>query len=69
MKTSLTIEAHGRKITVEFDHVDTTPDEWIDALKTLMIGITFAPETVDQAFREYADNIPEEGNAISSFGL
>lgn len=51
-RTALTIEAHGRKITVEFDHEDTTAYEWMDALETLMIGIGFYPETVKEAFKD-----------------
>lgn len=57
--TRLTVEAHGKKIIFEFDREDVTIDEWLDAWRTLMVGITFSPETVDQIITEFAEAIKE----------
>ena len=48
-ESSITIKAHGLEVTVKFDHEDVNIDEWIDAFKSCLIGISFTPETVNEA--------------------
>jgi hypothetical protein len=41
---------YGTTIRVTFDHNDISIDEIEDALRGILIGLTFSPNTVDELF-------------------
>ncbi len=51
--TRLTIEQPDFKVSWEVPYEDVSIDEMIDGFNTLMIGITFLPETVKKGMAEW----------------
>lgn len=51
--TRLTLEQQDRKITWEISYDDVTGTDMIDALKTLMVGMTFAEDTIYASLANY----------------
>ena len=54
--TKISVEVSGReKITVEFPTQDINADDMCQALRTIMIGMTFSDETVGNALASYLE--------------
>ena len=59
--TRLTLEQSNKKIVYEFPSEDVSGDDLVQALYTIMIGMTFTPESVIHTFagfiEEYGHNL------------
>lgn len=59
--TRLTLEQSDKKLVWEVPYEDVSGDELIEAINTLMIGLTFTPETVIHSMagflEEYGHNL------------
>lgn len=51
--TRLTVEQPDFKVSWEVPYEDVTIDEMLNGFNTLMIGITFLPETVKKGMAEW----------------
>lgn len=60
--TRLTIEQTNKKIVWEVPYEDVGGDELMHAINTLMIGMTFSPETVLQSMAGFLEEYGEEIN-------
>lgn len=61
--TKLTLEQPDKKITWEIPHDDISASELCEALYSLMIGFTFAPQTVITGMKNFlAENDFSEEN-------
>jgi hypothetical protein len=58
-KTKLSLEIHGKIISVEFDHIDVDLDDYFQALKTLVIGATFTETQFEHWIIDEAEVIGE----------
>jgi hypothetical protein len=58
-KTVLSAQAHNNKVTIELP-LDLTLNEFLEACRTLAIGITFTPETWKDAILTLADEYRED---------
>lgn len=53
--TKITCEtSYGEKMTLEWDTEDLSPDDYMHAFYTIMVGQTFMPKTILEAMYEYA---------------
>lgn len=57
MKLELT--TYGKKISLETEHDDVSVDEYFDAFKTLLIGVTFSERTINEFIIELAEELKE----------
>lgn len=59
--TKLTLEQSNKKIVYEFPFEDVSGDDLVQALYTIMVGMTFTPESVIHIFagflEEYGHNL------------
>ena len=53
--TRLTIEQSDKKVVWEVPYEDVSASDMMEAINTLMIGITFTPETVLHAMAGYLE--------------
>ena len=51
--TRLTLEQSDRKIVYELPYEDVTNNDMVDALVTIMTGMTFFPATIEDGFVNY----------------
>ena len=56
--TRFTVEQSDRKIVWETPFEDISGEDCIQALETLMIGLTFLPTTIRKAMQTYIDENP-----------
>lgn len=54
--TRLTIEQSDNKVIWEIPYEDVTGSELIQALKTLMVGITFSESSFESSLADYINN-------------
>ena len=57
MATKLTLEQKNLKVVYEVPYDDVTGGDMIQALKTVMVGMTFSEDAFDQALRNYVSNL------------
>jgi len=57
--TRLTVEQPDLKVTWEVPYNDVNGEDMMNAIRTIMVGMTFHPETVYRAMREYAEEHSE----------
>ncbi len=57
--TRFTVEQSDKKIVWETPFEDISGEDCITALETLMIGLTFLPQTVVRSMKEYVDEHSE----------
>jgi hypothetical protein len=48
----ISIENHGSKFTVEFDHFDTTVEEILDSFIGLMLAAGYHPNSIEEYLKE-----------------
>lgn len=53
--TRFTVEQSDRKIVWETPFEDISGDDCMQALETLMIGLTFLPSTIRKSMQNYID--------------
>ena len=51
--TRLTLEQSDRKIVYELPYEDVTNNDMVEALVTIMTGMTFFPSTIEDGFVNY----------------
>lgn len=56
--TRFTVEQSDRKIVWETPFEDISGEDCIQALETLMIGLTFLPTTIRKVMQTYIDENP-----------
>ena len=56
--TRFTVEQSDRKIVWETPFEDISGEDCIQALETLMIGLTFLPTTIRKSMQTYIDENP-----------
>lgn len=56
--TRFTVEQSDKKIVWETPFEDITGEDCIQALETLMMGLTFLPITIRKAMQTYIDENP-----------
>lgn len=57
--TRLTLEQSDTKIVIEKPYEDVSGNEMIEMLETIMIGITFLPETVYKSMKDRVEELSE----------
>jgi len=57
-KTKLSLSANGTIMSIEFDNWDIDLDQYFQAFKTLLVGVTFTEEQIN-------DWIIDEGEVLS----
>ena len=57
--TRLTLEQSDRKIVIERPYEDVNGDDMIHMLETVMVGMTFLPETVYRSMKERVEELSE----------
>jgi hypothetical protein len=58
-KTKLSLSANGTTMSIEFDNWDIDLDQYFQAFKTLLVGVTFTEEQIN-------DWIIDEGEVLVS---
>ena len=58
-KTKLSLSANGTTMSIEFDNWDIDLDQYFQAFKTLLVGVTFTEEQIN-------DWIIDEGEVLIS---
>lgn len=54
--TRFTAEQNDKKIVWEVPYDDITGDDCMEAIRTLMIGLTFLPTTVIRSMKDYVND-------------
>lgn len=57
--TRLTLEQSDTKIVIEKPYEDVSGNEMIEMLETIMIGMTFLPETVYKSMKDRVEELSE----------
>jgi len=57
--TRLTLEQSDRKIVIERPYEDVNGDDMIHMLETVMVGMTFLPETIYRSMKERVEELSE----------
>ena len=57
--TRLTLEQSDTKIVIEKPYEDISGNEMIEMLETIMVGMTFLPETVYKSMRDRVEELSE----------
>ena len=64
----LEVNNYDNTIRISTPHHDSTIDDWIQMFYTAMVGVTFHPEQVLEAMREFAEErLPEEDDHLEMF--
>ena len=56
-KTKLTLEMHGRTISVEFDYLDVDLEALYEAWKGLLVSATFSEKTIEKFITDKAEEL------------
>ena len=62
--TRLTLEQDDLKIVWEVPYKDVTGDDMMQAIRTIMIGMSFSDNTVESSMATYLDNHSNEYEVI-----
>ena len=57
--TRLTLEQSDTKIVIEKPYEDVPGNEMVEMLETIMIGMTFLPETVYKSMKDRVEELSE----------
>lgn len=57
--TRLTLEQSDTKIVIEKPYEDVSGSEMMEMLETIMVGMTFLPESVYQAMKDRVEELSE----------
>lgn len=57
--TRLTLEQSDTKIVIEKPYEDVSGNEMMEMLETIMVGMTFLPESVYQAMKDRVEELSE----------
>lgn len=57
--TRLTLEQSDTKIVIEKPYEDVSGNEMVEMLETIMIGMTFLPETVYKSMKDRVEELSE----------
>lgn len=57
--TRLTLEQSDRKIVIERPYEDVNGDDMIHMLETVMVGMTFFPETIYRSMKDRVEELSE----------
>lgn len=57
--TRLTLEQSDTKIVIEKPYEDVSGNEMIEMLETIMVGMTFLPETVYKSMKDRVEELSE----------
>ena len=62
--TRLTLEQSDRKIVWEVPYEDVTGNDLMQAIETIMVGMTFIPDSVYRSMYEYAKERLHEDDEV-----
>ena len=57
--TRLTLEQSDVKIVIEKPYEDVSGNEMVEMLETIMVGMTFLPETVYKSMKDRVEELSE----------
>lgn len=57
--TRLTLERSDTKIVIEKPYEDVSGNEMVEMLETIMVGMTFLPETVYKSMKDRVEELSE----------
>lgn len=57
--TRLTLEQSDRKIVIERPYEDVNGDDMMQMLETIMVGMTFFPETIYRSMKDRVKELSE----------
>ena len=57
--TRLTLEQSDTKIVIEKPYEDISGNEMVEMLETIMVGMTFLPETVYKSMKDRVEELSE----------
>lgn len=57
--TRLTLEQSDTKIVIEKPYEDVSGNEMVEMLETIMVGMTFLPETVYKSMKDRVEELSE----------
>ena len=57
--TRLTLEQSDTKIVIEKPYEDVSGNEMVEMLETIMVGMTFLPETVYKSMKDHVEELSE----------
>ena len=57
--TRLTLEQSDTKILIEKPYEDVSGNEMVEMLETIMVGMTFLPETVYKSMKDRVEELSE----------
>jgi len=57
--TRLTLEQSDRKIVIERPYEDVNGDDMMQMLETIMVGMTFFPETIYRSMKDRVEELSE----------
>lgn len=57
--TRLTLEQSDRKIVIERPYEDVSGDDMLQMLETVMVGMTFLPETIYRSMKDRVEDLSE----------
>ena len=58
--------SYGKKVTVELEAPDSTISEMLEAVVTCLLGLTYHPNSIYKAMKEYVEEYEEENYIVSS---
>lgn len=57
--TRLTLEQSDTKIVIEKPYEDVSGNEMVEMLETIMVGMTFLPETIYKSMKDRVEELSE----------
>lgn len=57
--TRLTLEQSDTKIVIEKPYEDISGNEMVEMLETIMVGMTFLPETIYKSMKDRVEELSE----------
>lgn len=57
--TRLTLEQSNTKIVIEKPYEDVSGNEMVEMLETIMVGMTFLPETIYKSMKDRVEELSE----------
>jgi len=61
-KTKLSLSANGTTMSIEFDNWDIDLDQYFQAFKTLLVGVTFTEEQIDHWIIDEGEVLSDKGD-------
>ena len=65
-KTKLSLTTDWTTISIEFDNIDIDLDQYFQAFKTLLVGVTFTEEQIDHWIIDEGEMLSENNDTPKS---